>query len=107
MAAAIGICMPSKKALQRERDKLTEMTNSHQCHKPIPQLIEELNRQLKGWGNYFKLGYPRDAFREINWHVGHRLFRNLNRRSQRAFRLPEGTTYYQNFLRLVLHPSAL
>jgi hypothetical protein len=23
-----------------------------------------LNRQLRGWGNYFKFGYPRDAFRE-------------------------------------------
>jgi RNA-directed DNA polymerase len=95
---------PSKKALQRERDKLTEMTNSHQCHKPIPKLIEGLNRQLKGWGNYFKYGYPRDAFREINWHVGQRLFRHLNRRSQRAFRLPEGVTYYQHFRRLGLQP---
>jgi len=95
---------PSKKALQRERDKLTEMTDSHQCHKPIPKLIEGLNRHLKGWGNYFGWGYPRDAFREINWHVGQRLFRHLNRRSQRAFRLPEGSTYYQHFRRLGLQP---
>jgi RNA-directed DNA polymerase len=28
--------LPSKKAVQRERDKLHEMTNSHQCYKPIP-----------------------------------------------------------------------
>ncbi len=95
---------PSKKALQKERDKLTEMTDSHQCHKPIPKLIEELNRHLKGWGNYFKFGYPRDAFREINWHVGQRLFRHLNRRSQRAFRLPEDATYYKHFRRLGLQP---
>jgi hypothetical protein len=47
---------PSNKALQRERDKLAAMTDSHQCHKPIPQLIAELNRQLKGWGNYFQFG---------------------------------------------------
>ena len=98
---------PSKKALQRERDKLTEMTDSHQCHKPIPKLVDELNRHLKGWGNYFKFGYPRDAFREINWHVGQRLFRHLNRRSQRAFRLPEETTYYQHFRRLGLQPLAI
>ncbi len=39
---------PSKKALQRERDQLHEMTNSKQCFKPIPTLIEELNRHLKG-----------------------------------------------------------
>ena len=95
---------PSKKALQKERDKLTEMTDSHQCHKPIPKLIEELNRHLKGWGNYFKFGYPRDAFRDINWHVGQRLFRHLNRRSQRAFRLPEEATYYKHFRRLGLQP---
>jgi RNA-directed DNA polymerase len=95
---------PSKKALQQERDKLTAMTDSHQCHKPIPELIEGLNRQLKGWGNYFKLGYPRDAFRAINWHLGQRLFRHLNRRSQRAFRLPEGSTYYEHFRRLGLKP---
>jgi RNA-directed DNA polymerase len=95
---------PSKKALQRERDKLTAMTDSHQCHKPIPKLIEGLNRHLRGWGNYFRYGYPRDAFREINWHVGQRLFRHLNRRSQRAFRLPEATTYYKHFRRLGLKP---
>src|SRR5262249_7797386 len=37
---------PSKKALQREREKLHEMTDSHQCFKPIPVLIGELNRHL-------------------------------------------------------------
>ena len=95
---------PSKKALQKERDKLTAMTDSHQCHKPIPVLIQELNRHLKGWGNYFKFGHPREAFRAINWHVGQRLFRHLNRRSQRAFRLPEETTYYRHFRRLGLEP---
>lgn len=32
---------PSKKAVQKAREKLHEMTNSHQCFKPIPILIEE------------------------------------------------------------------
>jgi hypothetical protein len=57
---------PSEKALKKEREKLHEMTNHRQCFQPIPQLIEKLNRRLKGWGNYFDLGYPRQAFREIN-----------------------------------------
>jgi hypothetical protein len=96
--------LPKTMKPDTERDKLTETTNSRQCHKPIPKLIDELNRHLTGWADYFKFGYPRDAFREINWHVAQRLFRHLNRRSQRAFRLPEGSTYYRYFRRLGLKP---
>ena len=44
---------PSRKAVQREKEKLHEMTDCHQCFKPIPVLIGELTRHLKGWTNYF------------------------------------------------------
>ncbi|MBI4907000.1 MAG: hypothetical protein HY820_25465 [Acidobacteria bacterium] len=43
----------------------------------------ELNRHLKGWENYFKLGYPAAAFRDINSYVHSRLKQHLRRRSQR------------------------
>ena len=56
-----------KKAVQREREKLHEMTNSHQCYKPIPVLIDELNRHLKGWANYFSFGYATGVHWEIDW----------------------------------------
>src|SRR2546422_8495621 len=35
----------------QERAKLHDMTTRHQCSKPIPVLIGELNRQLRGWTN--------------------------------------------------------
>ena len=57
---------PSEKALKKERGKLHELTNHRQCFKPIPQLIADLNRRLKGWANDFEFGYPRQAFREID-----------------------------------------
>ena len=75
---------PSAKALKKEREKLHEMTNHRQCFKPIPQLIEELNRHLEGWKNYFDFGYPRVAFGEINTYIRGRLTQHLKRRSTTA-----------------------
>jgi len=94
---------PSKKALARERDRLREMTDARQCFKPLPMLVQELNRHLCGWSNYFSFGYPRKSFREINSFVRSRLTGHLKRRSQRPFRPPEGTTFYEhlNHMRLV------
>lgn len=101
---------PSKKAVQREREKLHEMTNSHQCFKPIPALIGELNRHLKGWANYFSFGYPTGAYWEIDWFVRGRLIRHLQRRSQRPYRPPKGEAWYTHLQRLGLvclaRPSA-
>jgi RNA-directed DNA polymerase len=93
---------PSAKALKREREKLHEMTNHRQCYKPIPELIEGLNRHLKGWKNYFDFGYPRQAFREINSYVRYRLEQHLRRRSQRPYRPPEGVSFYEHIKRLGL-----
>jgi RNA-directed DNA polymerase len=94
--------IPSKKAVQREREKLHEMTDSHQCFKPIPTLIGELNRHLKGWANYFSVGYSTGAHWEIDWYVRGRLIQHLQRRSQRPFRPPKGVSWYQHLQQLGL-----
>jgi RNA-directed DNA polymerase len=86
----------SKKALQRERDHLRERTDCSVCYQPIPLLIAELNQHLKGWANYFKLGYPRKGYRQINSYVRERLTIHLRRRSQRPFRPPKGKSYYEH-----------
>jgi len=94
---------PSKKALQRERDRINEMTDRRQGCTPITRLIGKLNRQLKGWGNYFSLGHPTGAYRKINWHVGSRLVNHLeHHRSQRPYQLPEGVSYYKHLQQLGL-----
>ena len=94
---------PSKQAIQRERAKLHEMTNSHQCFKPIPVLIGELNRHLKGWTNYFSFGYPMSAYCEIERHVQGRLIQHLQRRSQRPYQPPEGESWLRHLGRLGLN----
>ena len=93
---------PSDKSLKREKAKLTEMTAGRQGWKPIPKLIEEINRQMKGWMNYFSLGYPRQAFRKIGYHVRDRMVRHLRRRSQRPYRKPEDRSWYRELVELGL-----
>lgn len=93
---------PSKKALAKERARLREMTGACMCFKPIPRLIAELNRHLRGWANYFSFGYPREAMRKVNWYVELRLIRHLKRRSQRPFRPPKGVSHRDHFQRLGL-----
>lgn len=94
--------MPSKKALKREREVLRQKTGPEMCYKPIPAMIVELNRHLKGWANYFSIGYPRMAYREINWYVIERMTQHLHRRSQRPYRPPEGISPYKHLHNLGL-----
>jgi RNA-directed DNA polymerase len=93
---------PSPKSLKRERAKLRDMTDKRQGFTPVPELIERINRQLKGWANYYAYGYPRKAFRDINHYARQRLAKHLERRSQRPYKLPEGQTYYQHLNKLGL-----
>jgi RNA-directed DNA polymerase len=86
---------PSAKAVKRELGVLTELTSHRQGLKPIDLLITQLNRHLKGWMNYFSLGYPRHAFRKIGHHVRSRMVRHLRRRSQRPYCKGEDSTWYR------------
>jgi RNA-directed DNA polymerase len=94
--------MPSRKALARERAVLHEKLGLSRCHVPLPELITELNRHLRGWANYFSLGYPRQAKRDINAYVLSRLAKHLKRRSQRGWKAPTDESSYHYFARLGL-----
>ena len=93
---------PSRRAMQRERQALREMTGPRHCFKPLPDLIQEINAHLRGWANYFQLGYPRHAFRQVNSFTRERLTRHAKRRSQRGYKLPEGRSFYAHFAHLGL-----
>ena len=93
---------PSKESLKRERAQLRELIHVRQSHTPLPELIARVNRHLEGWANYYRLGYPRKAFRQLNQYVGGRLARHLRRRSQRPWRPPKGVSYYRAFQKMGL-----
>ena len=94
--------MPSHKALLRERAVLHEKLGLHRCCVPLPELIHDLNRHLRGWAKYFSLGYPRKALRDINAYVLRRLAQHLQRRSQRGWTPPTAESTYHYFARLGL-----
>jgi RNA-directed DNA polymerase len=85
--------LPSKKALTRLKERLRERTCRSRNLVPIEPLIGGVNQVLRGWANYFRHGYARQAFHDVNWFVYQRLVRHLRRRSQRPYRVPEGQTY--------------
>jgi RNA-directed DNA polymerase len=93
---------PSKKAMARAHERLRELTGPKRCFVPIRQMIDDLNRWMKGWSGYFRHGYPRKCFREINHFALLRSTRHLRRRSQRAYRIPAGETSYAHLQRLGL-----
>ena len=95
--------IPSKKAVQKERAVLREMTSSRFSFKPIPVLIGDLNRTLKGWAEYFRIGYPSRAYGNLNYYVQNRLRLHLRRRSQRPYHVPKDTSLYSHLQRLGLH----
>ncbi len=87
--------VPSKRAVARQRERLRALTDHRQCFVPIPVLVAVVNRQLRGWSNYFRYGYTRTAYRSLNSFAVQRLTIHLQRRSQRACRPPAGVSYYQ------------
>ncbi|MGH9338664.1 MAG: group II intron maturase-specific domain-containing protein, partial [Acidobacteriota bacterium] len=55
------------------RRTIREQTEARHCWKPLPEVIEAINRRTQGWVNYFSVGYPAKAYREVNHYLGCRL----------------------------------
>lgn len=91
---------PSKKSLARERQRVSELTGPNLNFLPPTEVVARLNRNLRGWANYFRFGHPRVAFRGLNWFVCCRMFRHLARRSQRKHRYPSGVSKYAHIHQL-------
>jgi RNA-directed DNA polymerase len=91
--------VPSKEAVGRLRDKIREKTRSG-YKKTLREVIQEVNVILRGWSNYFRYGYPRKVFRDVNHFVRCRFERFLLNRSQRQSRpFRQGESLYAGLKR--------
>jgi len=85
---------PSRGAVARLRTELRALTASRRGYRPVIEVIAAVNRVLRGWGEYFKLGRPTPVYREVNAFVVRRIQCHLRRRSQRRCRPPAGMSEY-------------
>jgi group II intron reverse transcriptase/maturase len=66
---------PSKKSMKSLIESLREQTSNKQGWKDAARQVEEINRKLTGWANYFKLGQVSKAYRAIDAYTNVRLRR--------------------------------
>ena len=93
---------PSDRAIAKLREKIRDKTRSG-YKKTRKDVIKEVNEITVGWKNYFKWGYPRKAFREINYFMQIRFrsfFRNRSQRKSKPLR--DGETLYAGIKRMGL-----
>ena len=64
---------PSHQAMQHARDRLRELTARERLLLPVEEIVQDLNRFLRGWAGYFRYGNSAVAFDRINHHAYARL----------------------------------
>jgi group II intron reverse transcriptase/maturase len=64
---------PSRQAMQRARDRVRELTARDRLRWPVEQIVQDLNRFLRGWAGYFRYGNSTVQFDEITRHADTRL----------------------------------
>jgi len=94
---------PSEKALKRIREKVRALTRN--TARPIWEAIDEVRGLLRSWAQYFRYGYPRKAFRGVNYYVLDCFRKFLRRQSQRRSRpFRRGDTLYRGLCRMGYTP---
>src|SRR5215467_11362189 len=69
--------VPSRKAIQAIKDKVSAKTYRSTRHQSPEVLIQSINRTLAGWANYFRYGVSKDVFSAVDAHAWGRIMRWL------------------------------
>lgn len=94
---------PSKRSVQRIKDRTKQLTARRRTPVPMPEVIGELNRTLRGWANYFHHRNCTKALSKVKMHVEERVRAHLRRRHKLVSRAQA----YQHFPGQVIYGRAL
>jgi RNA-directed DNA polymerase len=75
---------PSRRAMQHARDRVCEITARERLLLPIEEIVQDLNRYLRGWAGYFRYGNSARHFNLIEHHAHNRLALFVAKRHQRS-----------------------
>ena len=64
---------PSRQAMQRARDRIGELTDRRRLLVDVEEVVQDVNRFLRGWAGYFRYGNSARAFDKITVHAINRL----------------------------------
>ena len=65
----------SQRAMQQVRMRVRDLTPRRRCHEDLRRVIADVNRVVRGWGQYFRTGNAADKFIQIDAYVEQRLHR--------------------------------
>jgi RNA-directed DNA polymerase len=75
---------PSRKSVQKARDRVRDKTHRSTLNMDLDELINSLNRSLRGWANYFRHGVSKKTFNAIDSHTWWRLVTWIRRKHNRT-----------------------
>lgn len=84
---------PSKKSVDKFKEVLREELKGNRT--PVPLVIKKINQKTRGWKEYFKYGYPKKVYRDVNYSMQGLFKHFLKTRSQRKCKIRRGgETFY-------------